>query len=118
MHFSHPDTKRRAHELIEVSGLIKHLQRIPGRPATREEITSVHTEEYHDRIKALSEDQGGHAGDGSESLARSVPVGLGPPKSPPLARTATLYAATSRLCALMFILADRSHGHRHRSRDD
>jgi acetoin utilization deacetylase AcuC-like enzyme len=50
----------------QVSGLIKHLKRIPGRAATEAEITAVHDKEYHQKIKTLSDDLGGNAGDGSK----------------------------------------------------
>ena len=61
-HVAHPDTKRRMHELICVSGLIDHLTRITGREATREEITRVHTPAHVDRIAAESEQPKGGEG--------------------------------------------------------
>ncbi|MGY1690404.1 class II histone deacetylase [Geodermatophilus sp. SYSU D01105] len=64
-HFAHADNKRRMNELVEVSGLLEHLRRVPPRPATREEILRVHTAEHHDRIVAESQlPKGGDAGDG------------------------------------------------------
>ncbi|TFV67603.1 UNVERIFIED_ORG: class II histone deacetylase [Bacillus sp. AZ43] len=64
-HFAHADNKRRMHELVEVSGLLDRLLRIPARPATREELLRVHTAEHHDRIVAESAlPKGGDAGDG------------------------------------------------------
>ena len=64
------DTKRRAHELIEVTGLLENLQRVACKPATRDQILRVHTAEYHDLIYKKSEDGGGDVGDG-QSLVNS-----------------------------------------------
>ena len=65
MHFENPDTKRRIHELIVVSGLIDRLERIRPRHATEEEILRVHTREHLERIKSESaQPKGGDAGDG------------------------------------------------------
>ena len=64
-HVAHPDTKRRMHELICVSGLAGHLTRIAPRPATLDQLTRVHTPEYVERIVRESEQpKGGDAGDG------------------------------------------------------
>jgi acetoin utilization deacetylase AcuC-like enzyme len=72
-HVAHPDTKRRMHELICVSGLIDHLTRITGREATREEITRVHTPAHVDRIAAESEQpKGGDAGDGISPFGKGA----------------------------------------------
>jgi acetoin utilization deacetylase AcuC-like enzyme len=70
-HFAHADNKRRMHELIEVSGLIDRLQRIPARAASAAEILRVHTPEHHDRIVAESAlPKGGDAGDGVSPFGR------------------------------------------------
>ncbi|KII91458.1 hypothetical protein PLICRDRAFT_173305 [Plicaturopsis crispa FD-325 SS-3] len=69
-HVAHPDTKRRAHELVVVSGLIKHLQQVEPRHATEEEILSIHDKEYHDRIKRESADKGGDCGDGMSPFGK------------------------------------------------
>ncbi|MFZ9283958.1 MAG: class II histone deacetylase [Candidatus Nanopelagicales bacterium] len=62
--YEHADTKRRIHELIVVSGLIKHLVRIEPRYATEEELRLVHTQRHIDYIKSQSESRlGGDAGD-------------------------------------------------------
>jgi acetoin utilization deacetylase AcuC-like enzyme len=72
-HLAHPDTKRRMHELICVSGLVDHLTRITGREATYEEITRVHTPEYVARIVAESEQpKGGDAGDGFSPFGKGA----------------------------------------------
>jgi acetoin utilization deacetylase AcuC-like enzyme len=64
-HVAHPDTKRRMHELICVSGLVNHLTRIAPRTATEGELTRVHTPEHVERIKRESQQpKGGDAGDG------------------------------------------------------
>ena len=72
-HVAHPDTKRRMHELICVSGLIDHLTRVSPRRATDEEILRVHTVEYVERIKRESElPKGGDAGDGISPFGKGV----------------------------------------------
>jgi acetoin utilization deacetylase AcuC-like enzyme len=69
-HFEHPDTKRRIHELVVVSGLIDHLERLAPRPATEAELGRVHTAEYLDRIRRESDlPRGGDAGDGITPFA-------------------------------------------------
>ena len=62
--YEHADTKRRIHELIVVSGLIKHLIRIEPRQITNQELLRVHTQTYIDSIKSQSQLRlGGDAGD-------------------------------------------------------
>jgi acetoin utilization deacetylase AcuC-like enzyme len=61
--WENPSTKRRLHSLIAVSGLLDKLVPIRARHATREEIERFHTSAYIDRIKALSDGEGGNAGD-------------------------------------------------------
>ncbi|WP_217212866.1 class II histone deacetylase [Streptomyces sp. AC550_RSS872] len=64
-HVAHPDTKRRLHELVVVSGLIDHLVRVAPRPATEEELLRVHAPEHLARLEAESAlPKGGDAGDG------------------------------------------------------
>jgi acetoin utilization deacetylase AcuC-like enzyme len=63
-HYETPDTKRRIHELIAVSGLIDHLTRLRARPATHDELTAVHDSSYVDGIIARSnQPRGGDGGD-------------------------------------------------------
>ena len=70
-HFAHSDNKRRINELVEVSGLIDELQKVPARPATRDEILRVHTAAHHDRIVEESRlPKGGDAGDGISPFGR------------------------------------------------
>lgn len=64
-HVASPDTKRRLHELLAVSGLLDRCVRIPARPATMEEILRVHESEYVNRVHSESEHpKGGDCGDG------------------------------------------------------
>ena len=62
-HWEHPDTKRRLHSLLLVSGLYDHLKQIKPSAATRAQLLRFHTGEYVDRIAALSADMGGDAGE-------------------------------------------------------
>ena len=62
-HAENPATKRRFRNLLEVSGLLDRLLHIPPRMATEEEILRFHTREYVDRIKTLSSENGGDAGE-------------------------------------------------------
>jgi acetoin utilization deacetylase AcuC-like enzyme len=62
-HAENAETKRRFRNLLDVSGLLDKLVDIRPRAATEEEILRVHHREYHDRIKALSADRGGQAGE-------------------------------------------------------
>lgn len=67
----HPDTKRRLHELVEVSGLIDHLDVIQPRPATPAELGRAHTEAHISRIQAESKlPKGGDAGDGVSAFGQ------------------------------------------------
>ena len=64
LNYENADTKRRIHELIVVSGLIDHLERISPRPATEKELETVHAKEHIASIKAQSASRlGGDAGD-------------------------------------------------------
>ncbi|WP_210491491.1 class II histone deacetylase [Patulibacter sp. SYSU D01012] len=62
--FESSESKSRIAGLIEVSGMLDALERIPARPATRDDLLRVHTPEHVDRIRALSDDRGGDGGDG------------------------------------------------------
>ncbi|WBO68937.1 hypothetical protein [Streptomyces camelliae] len=53
-HVAHADTKRRLHELVTVSGLIDHLERVEARHATEEEVLRVHTPEHVGRLRRES----------------------------------------------------------------
>ncbi|KAF8062643.1 histone deacetylase-like amidohydrolase [Scenedesmus sp. PABB004] len=55
-HFENADTKRRLNNLVHASGLIDALVQVKPRPASREELTRVHTPDYVDAVAALSRD--------------------------------------------------------------
>ncbi len=61
--WENPDTKRRLHSLLAVSGLSDHLIPLRARKATKDEICRFHTSEYHDRIVDESLKNGGEGGD-------------------------------------------------------
>ncbi len=62
-HIESADGKRRIRNLVEVSGLIDQLVQLKPRPATEDEILRLHTREYVERIKKLSSEAGGEAGE-------------------------------------------------------
>jgi acetoin utilization deacetylase AcuC-like enzyme len=61
--WENPDTKRRFHSLLAVSGLLHKLHPIRARAATKQEILRYHTEEYHDKIEVESKGTGGDGGE-------------------------------------------------------
>jgi acetoin utilization deacetylase AcuC-like enzyme len=64
LNFESPESKSRMASLVEVSGLINDLVKIPARPASEEDLLRIHTPEYVARIKSDSEQGGGDGGDG------------------------------------------------------
>jgi acetoin utilization deacetylase AcuC-like enzyme len=62
-HAESPATKRRFRNLLEVSGLLRSLVQLEPRSATEEEILRCHDRAYLEKIKALSADNGGDAGE-------------------------------------------------------
>lgn len=64
-HFESSGSKTRMASLVDVSGLRSNLTDLEFQPATRDQVLSVHTEEYVDRIIEQSESRGGDAGDGT-----------------------------------------------------
>jgi len=62
-HIESAEGKRRIRNLVEVSGLMDHLVQLKPRPATEDEILRLHTREYVERIKKLSSEAGGEAGE-------------------------------------------------------
>ncbi|KAG5190994.1 putative histone deacetylase, partial [Tribonema minus] len=62
-HWEHAETKRRLHNLLEVSGMLTALKRVRARAATDAELAYVHTPEYIARVKALSAGGGGDIGE-------------------------------------------------------
>ncbi|GAA5997565.1 class II histone deacetylase [Rhodotorula paludigena] len=71
-HVAHPDTKRRAHELIEVTGLLDHLQRLRIVPAQEEDVLRVHEAHYVERVKRESDLNGGDCGDTVSPFGRGA----------------------------------------------
>jgi acetoin utilization deacetylase AcuC-like enzyme len=72
-HVAHPDTKRRLHELVCVSGLIDHLTRVAPRAATTEQLLRVHTAEHVERIaRESAQPKGGDAGDGISPFGKGA----------------------------------------------
>ena len=62
-HIESAEGKRRIRNLVEVSGLMDQLVQLKPRPATEDEILRLHTREYVDRIKKMSAESGGEAGE-------------------------------------------------------
>ncbi|MDD7940781.1 class II histone deacetylase [Actinomycetospora lutea] len=62
-HAENPRTKRRLKNLLDATGLSGQLQWLTPREATVEELCRVHDRDYVDRMKALSDDDGGDAGE-------------------------------------------------------
>lgn len=58
-----PESKRRLFAVVEASGLMGDLVRIPARPASEEELCYFHTPDYIERIRTLSAAGGGDAGE-------------------------------------------------------
>ncbi|GLY15437.1 class II histone deacetylase [Kineosporia rhizophila] len=69
-HLDSPDTKRRIHELIVVSGLVDHLHRLPSEPADLAQVERVHEPAYLERLRSASAGTGGDAGDGISPLGK------------------------------------------------
>jgi len=68
--------KRRFRNLIEASGLLGKLTQIEPRPATAEEVLRVHDRAYVERVKALSDGNGGEAGFGTPFGRGSYEIAL------------------------------------------
>ena len=62
-HLENPDGKRRIRNLLEVSGLMEQLVQLRPRPATEAEVLGLHTRDYVERIRRLSSEGGGDAGE-------------------------------------------------------
>lgn len=62
-HFENPETKRRLKNMLDAYGFTQKMEAIEPKPASEEQLLRVHTREYVNRIKSLSADQGGDAGD-------------------------------------------------------
>ncbi|GFR46729.1 hypothetical protein Agub_g8352 [Astrephomene gubernaculifera] len=55
-HWENPETKRRFHNLVAVSGLMDKLVHLKPRPATEEELARIHSLDYIRRVRTMSED--------------------------------------------------------------
>jgi acetoin utilization deacetylase AcuC-like enzyme len=62
-HVENPRTKRRLKNLLDACGLSEQLHWLTPRPATVDELCRVHDRAYVERMKALSDDDGGDAGE-------------------------------------------------------
>ena len=62
-YFEHPETKRRFRDLLAVSGLLDRLHPIRATPASEDDLARFHTREYIARIKRMSAERGGEAGE-------------------------------------------------------
>ncbi|MCA9984742.1 MAG: class II histone deacetylase [Anaerolineales bacterium] len=61
-HPESPASKRRLKSLLDVSGLTRQLTVHSAEPASRDDLLRVHTVDYLDRLKAMSDAGGGQAG--------------------------------------------------------
>ncbi len=93
--FESPESKARMAALVEVSGMIGNLTRVPARQATEEDLLRVHTAGHVDRIRTQSDDAGGDAGDGFS------PFGRGSYEIAKLAAGGTLAAAEAVMDGLV-----------------
>ena len=75
-HIENADGKRRLRNLLEVSGLLEHLVLLKPRPATEVEILRLHTADYVQRIKKMSSERGGDAGELTPFGAGSYEIAL------------------------------------------
>ena len=62
-YYDTPERVTEAHALLEKTGLLRQLAPISPRPATREELTTFHSPAYIDKLKQLSQGQGGLVGE-------------------------------------------------------
>lgn len=63
-HWESPETKRRFHALLAVSGILAKLHAITAVPVTKAQLVLVHTEQYIGEIEAKSQrEEGGEAGE-------------------------------------------------------
>lgn len=75
-HHESAETKRRLKNLLDVTGMSEHLLPIKPRLASVEELATVHTQKYLDKLATLSDALGGQAGfdapftNGSFDIAR------------------------------------------------
>ena len=75
-HAEGPETKRRLRNLLEVSGLLDKLVAIAPRKASEDEIARLHSRDYIERIRTMSENGGGEAGEGAQFGRGSFEIAL------------------------------------------
>jgi acetoin utilization deacetylase AcuC-like enzyme len=56
-HWESPETKRRLHTLLSVSGVLDHTTALRPRAATKDELCRVHVRSYVDQVEELSKDE-------------------------------------------------------------
>ncbi|GMF21703.1 unnamed protein product [Phytophthora fragariaefolia] len=63
-HWEAPETKRRFHSLLAVSGLLDHLELLKPRVATNAQLERVHSRQYLEELeRASTREEGGNAGE-------------------------------------------------------
>lgn len=62
-HAESPETKRRLKNLVEVSGLARHLAPLSAEPVTRQDMERIHDPAYLDRFQEVSDAGGGMVGE-------------------------------------------------------
>jgi acetoin utilization deacetylase AcuC-like enzyme len=75
----HPENRTRLEQtmaLLEKSGMLARLPRIPARPATHEELTRVHHPSYVEQVRQISERGGGHLDPDTYTNSDSYPAAL------------------------------------------
>lgn len=93
--FESPESKTRFAGLVEVSGMLDQLVRVPARQVSEGDLLRVHTEDHIARIREQSAMHGGDAGDGFS------PFGRGSYELAKLAAGGTLAAAEAVLDGLV-----------------
>ncbi|MEM7218381.1 MAG: class II histone deacetylase [Pseudomonadota bacterium] len=63
LHLESPETKRRLKNLLDAYEVTPQLRALPVAPAERDLLERFHTPDYLDRVQALSDGDGGDAGD-------------------------------------------------------
>ena len=64
-HYESPETKRRLNNLLEYLDFSEELVPLKPRAANFEQVTRFHTPEYFEKIREMSEADGGEAGEGA-----------------------------------------------------
>lgn len=61
-HAESPESKRRLKSLVDISGLMRHLDATSAEPAGIDDLLRIHTRPYIEAFRALSADRGGELG--------------------------------------------------------